>query len=212
MEKYLGMLSAQFESNGDPGCIANTPGDAGGKSVGAYQFANNAGVIRAFINWLRDQGHKFGRLADYDTDTDEFDAEWKVCAEEDRDEFWRVQHEYVGMNYYNRAVERVRECYINIEKHSFALQNVLWSASVQYGVYYTKELFEDACDILGYPNPSYVDSIDYDQRVIEAIYTVRKSDEWTSGSPSLRYGLRRRFTDECEEALKLLQEEVGSYE
>lgn len=210
MEKYLGCLSSRYESNGDPGCVAHTPGDAGGASYGCYQFADNAGVPRQFINWLRDQGHKFGRLAALSTGSTEFDAFWKECAKEDREEFFRLQHDFVQMNYYDRAVERVRKCHVNMENHSFALKNVLWSAAVQYGVYYMKEMFEDACDVLGYPNPSYVDDIKFDRELIKAIYVVRASDEWTSGSPSLRYGLRNRFRNECDDALKMLEEEVNA--
>ena len=41
----LGDLSAQYESNGDPGCISDGYGDAGGKSYGTYQFSSNAGSL-----------------------------------------------------------------------------------------------------------------------------------------------------------------------
>jgi len=208
-DKYIGMLSAKYESNGDPGCVANTPGDAGGKSVGAYQFANNAGVIRAFINWLRDQGHKFGHLAEYDTDTDEFDDAWRQCAEEDYDEFWRVQHQYVQEVYYDRAVARLAEIGINVDNHSFALKNVVWSAAVQYGIGWIKELFNEACSNMGYPNASYIDHVAFDEELIRTIYEIRATDGWTDGSPSLRPGLRARFESECEDALKLLSEEAA---
>jgi len=53
----LGSLSARYESNGDPGAIGRTEGDAGGASYGAYQFATNAGVPEAFVAWLGERGY-----------------------------------------------------------------------------------------------------------------------------------------------------------
>lgn len=218
MEKYLGMLSAKYESNGDSAVIADTVGDAGGKSYGAYQFAINAGTPQAFVSWLNEDNYipaeliekareYGGRLSQYEVGSDEFDAEWEAIGINDPDGFFALQHEFVKQCYYDRAVERVREVGVDIEKHSFALQNVLWSAAVQYGVYYTGELFEDAVALMGYPNCSYVNDIYFDRELIKAIYEVRKSDEWTSGSPSLRPGLINRFEQECEDALALLAEE-----
>lgn len=205
---YIGMLSAKYESNGDAGCIANNAGDAGGKSVGIYQFANTQGTIRSFINWLRNKEHKFGYLAEYDTDTDEFDIEWKRCAELDETEFEKVQHDYIKEFYYDVAVRLLRNVYINMEKHSFALKNVVWSAAVQHGVGNIEELFETVCEIMGYDNCSYIDDKSFDEQIIKIIYGIRSSDVWTSGSPSLRYGMRRRFDNEREDALELLRNEI----
>lgn len=197
----LGDLSSQYESNGDPGVISHCAEDAGGTSYGAWQFANNFGIPQAFVDWLVDEGSHWGaRLNQYCPDTPEFDAEWTAIAQEDRGGFLGTQHEYVRLNYYVPAVAEAAKAYIDLEKRSFALRNVVWSASVQYGPGNIKELFDDAAGVLGYPNASYA----ADKELIEAIYTVRTSDEWTGGSPTLRYGLRRRFSAECGDALELL--------
>ena len=37
----------------DPGIIATTPGDPGGKSYGMYMFASNAGVPHDFAEWCK---------------------------------------------------------------------------------------------------------------------------------------------------------------
>ena len=42
-EKVITSLSAKYESNGDPACIADNAGDLGGTSYGKYQFASNVG-------------------------------------------------------------------------------------------------------------------------------------------------------------------------
>lgn len=200
----LGDLSSTYESNGDPGVISRTEGDAGGTSYGAWQFAQNAGVPSSFVDFLVSQRSPFGdRLSKYEPDTEDFDAEWKAIAEEDPEGFLEAQHDFVRITYYVPAVKEVARAYIFLERRSVALQNVVWSASVQYGPGNIKELFDDASDVLGYPNASYAT----DKELIEAIYTVRASDEWTCGSPTLRYGLRRRFSEECRDALDLLASE-----
>jgi hypothetical protein len=52
---------------------------------------------------------------------------------------------------------------------------------------------------------TYVDDKWFDKAMIKAIYLdVCSTDEWTSGSPSLRFGLYRRFKQECEDALSKL--------
>ena len=68
------------------------------------------------------------------------------------------------------------------------------------------EMFITACNKLGYPNLSYVDAKEYDKRMIKAIYLdVCSTSEWTSGSPTLRQGLYRRFNSECADALAKLE-------
>lgn len=199
---YLGILSSRYESNGNPGCVANTAGDAGGASYGAYQFATNAGVPQAFVRWLQRNGHPYGdRLANAgEPGTWRFDQVWEAIGNENPDEFFRVQHDYVQEKYYLPAVDRAAEAYIDLNQRSFALQNVVWSASVQYGPYWVKDLFNEAAALAGYPNASYLT----DDKLIPLIYEVRASDDWTSGSPSLRPGLRNRFTNECNDALAML--------
>ena len=49
----LGDLSAQYESNGNPGCISDGYGDPGGKSYGTYQFSSNAGSLNQFVNYIQ---------------------------------------------------------------------------------------------------------------------------------------------------------------
>lgn len=205
----LGDLSKEYES-GDlgPGCISHTEGDSGGASYGVYQFATNAGIPHVFVAWLHTIGNPWGdRLAPYSPGTDEFDAEWTNIANEDPDGFYEVQHEYARLMYYVPAMKEAAKANIDMTKHTFALQNVVWSASIQYSPYYIQDLFEDACEIIGWPNPSYGDAKEFDEKWINAIYQVRASDDWTSRSPSLRPGLRARFESECQKALELLKSE-----
>jgi len=200
----LDQLSLKYESNGDPGAESNNAGDAGGESYGLYQFADNAGIPRQFINWLKAQGSPYAYLADLSTGTPDFDAAWKEIAAKDPDGFSEAQYEFAKTLYYEPAVARAKLAFINMEKHSEALGAVLWSAAVQYDSYYCTELFADSATLLGYADASSLDDISFDEQLIKAIYQVRASDDWTTGSPDLRPGLRNRFINECQDALALL--------
>ncbi|KYZ76872.1 hypothetical protein AXX12_18380 [Anaerosporomusa subterranea] len=201
----LGDLSAKYESNGDPGAISSGEGDAGGVSYGAYQFAANAGVPGQFVAWLKQIGYLYAdELAEAGVPgCDEFSDAWLRAAARDPDGFLAAQHEFVRQSYYEPAREQALAAGINIDGCSFALQNVVWSAAVQYGAYYVKELFEDAATQLGVTSAADAD----DAALIQAIYDVRASDEWTTGSPELRPGLIARFEAECRDALAALDSE-----
>ncbi|MDF2501619.1 MAG: Uncharacterized protein K0Q77_2333 [Anaerosporomusa subterranea] len=201
----LGDLSAKYESNGDPGAISSGEGDAGGVSYGAYQFATNAGVPGQFIDWLANMGYSYAELLATagEPGSDGFSDAWLTTAIGDPVGFLAAQHEFVRQTYYEPARERALAAGINIDGRSFALQNVVWSAAVQYGAYYVKELFEDAATKLGVTSAADAD----DAALIQAIYDVRASDEWTTGSPELRPGLIARFEAECRDALAALDSE-----
>ncbi|MDR3563280.1 MAG: hypothetical protein P4N41_16670 [Negativicutes bacterium] len=202
----LGDLSARYESNGDPGAVADNPGDAGGASYGAYQFATSAGVPQAFVVWLSGQG--YGPAAVLagagEPGTAEFNAAWEQVADGDREGFLEQQRRYVELQYYHPAKEGLLGLYYDLTKHAEAVCQVVWSAAVQYGPGYVGELFQAACTQLGYDNLSYVDASNFDADIIRAVYAVRATDEWTDGSPDLRPALRARFAAECADALAML--------
>ena len=201
----LGELSAKYESNSDPGIISNGEGDAGGISYGAFQFASNTGSVQSFVAWLQEQKYPWaGVLAQNDVNSLMFKAMWQKIAQEDTEGFLDMQCRYTALSYYYPAKALLAEAYYNLDLHSEAIRQVVYSAAVQYGAGYIVELFETACHNLGYGNLSYVDSPTFDADIIKAVYDVRASDEWTAGSPDLRPGLRQRFADECQDALAML--------
>ncbi|MDT8900656.1 hypothetical protein [Anaeroselena agilis] len=190
----LGHLSAKYESNGDPGAIAYTVGDAGGASYGAYQFATNAGIPQDFCASMELDWGVPG--------TQEFDANWRAMAEADPEGFLLIQHRYVYEKYFVPAHNLLAASGFYLSSHSEALGQVVWSAAVQYGPGYIVELFNTAAALSGVNDPNELP----DRVLIENIYVVRASDEWTAGSPSLRPGLRDRFAAECQDALAMLEE------
>ena len=202
----LGDLSKKYESNGDPGCISTGWGDAGGKSYGMYQLSSNMGIVRDFTSWLIRRGCWFGdALAVEPVGSKQFDDTWITLATEHKDEFSRWQHDYIEDLYYDVAVKALEQNYFNINKHSYTMQDVIWSRAVQYGPGRIVEMFVEAVNKLGYPNLSYVDDKRFDADLIGAIYDVCATPEWTSGSLALREGLYNRFAAEKEEAWKRLE-------
>ncbi len=157
-ELLLGSLSAKYESNGNPAAISKG-NDAGGVSFGAYQFASNAGVPKAFADWCISSGTspEIGNrlLSAYKNDGsacgDSFKAEWLSIAKENSDLFLSVQHRYVKEKYYDAIVARIEKNVpgFDMDIYGIALRNVFWSRSVQHGVGGSYNVITRAFEVLG---------------------------------------------------------------
>ncbi len=215
-DKGLGSLSAKYESNGDAGTIADNPGDAGGKSYGAWQLSKNMGTLQQFVDWLNKTGWEAGKFLtraenaggipgehDVTLGSAEFDDLWQQAAEKYGESFLTAQKEFIKENFYDVGVEQAKSVYLDLEKRSAALKDVIWSAAVQHGPGNIAELLQQAASLMKQPNASYLT----DEDLIKAIYAVRSSDEWTNGSPDYRPALRERFHNEMNDALMRLSKE-----
>jgi len=223
--EIIASLSAKYESNGDPGCVANNSGDLGGISYGKYQFASNVGTVQPFIDWLKnysdDKLANYGRvLAKFNINSPEFINQWKELGKIDPGNFGRLQDEYVVKVYYGGASEKLRNENYNVEKHSDAMKAVIFSRAVQNGVTGCKNLFTIAVSKLGQPNLSYVDAPEFDRAMINAIYDFlvnecnlakpdgngiwRSPDDFCHGSKYIIDALRNRFVKERTDALEML--------
>ena len=77
----LGDLSRLYESNGDPGCISNGWGDAGGKSYGMYQLASRMGSVNSYLGWCKRAGYWFADyLMEHEVGSAGFDTAWSYLA------------------------------------------------------------------------------------------------------------------------------------
>jgi hypothetical protein len=213
----LGQLSAEYESNGDPACVSSGINDAGGISYGTYQLASNCGSVDAFLGWGLKQG---GFYTDYaralidsgEINSDGFIAKWQELGTFDAVGFEKMQHDYIKSAYYDVACEYLRQNMFNVEKHSDALKDVVWSRAVQYGTGEIVNMFNDALKLMEkalnieLPNLSYIDDKRFDYDLIAGIYDTCMSLEWNSSA--LRESLNNRFADEKFKALKMLMEEV----
>lgn len=219
----LGKLSATYESNGDPHCISTGYGDLGGKSYGAYQLSsarNNGEVdtssLERYMNWLRDSGNPnyiaiADALCEHAFISDGFDAAWRSI---DRGVALASQHDYIKTVYYDVACELLAEQGFHAEKHSKAMQDVIWSRAVQYGASEVPNLFNEALAYVPsyqtYWNLTWVDDRRFDYDLIVGIYEANKSDEWISRrlSDDVRAGVYARMDAEKADALEMFKAEL----
>lgn len=200
----LGSLSAKYESSGNPGTIADTPGDPGGKSYGVYQFASNMGSLNSFLVWLSDQDKNlYEKLMDarnidggYGKN---FDEVWKKIASENSQYFYDLQHTYIKGPYFDSVVSYFKGKGFDIESRSKALQNVVWSTAVQHGV-------GGAESIIGGQ-----DLTKSDREIIIGIYNERMkvNVHFISSSAAVKQSVYNRFKTELQDALAMLEAEGG---
>ncbi|MFC4769027.1 stalk domain-containing protein [Effusibacillus consociatus] len=201
----LGILSAKYESNGDPGVIGNTPGDPGGKSYGAYQLASNMGRVDDFLKWLSGVNYGYweklheARKRDGWTLGENFDKVWRQLAQNDREGFLALQHGYIKYSHYDVAAKILKDRYgFDISTRSNALKNVLWSVAVQHGPGIVEDFFGNVD--LKHMNDRQIITAVYDERMKVEIY-------FRSSSPSVKRAVYNRFVNEKADALKMLESE-----
>lgn len=142
-DQLLGSVSAQYESNGDPGSISGGNGDLGGASYGAYQFAGTYDVPLTFAKWCVSSGNNKtvgnALVSAYEKDGNTFGqtfkAQWIAIADEDAEGFLRLQRLYVKEQYYQPAVKALATYFqLDIADYGIAFKNAVWSRTLQHGL------------------------------------------------------------------------------
>ena len=221
----IAVLARKYESSGDPACIADNPGDLGGKSYGLYQFASKVGAVDDFVKWLCDYPDaalaNYGKvLAAHTVDSEVFVKQWRELGTIDPSNFGKLQDEYVKARYYDVAADKLAKVYLNIDKHTDALKAVVFASAVQNGPSGCAKLFEIAVEKLGHPNLSYVDTGYFDGDLIGVVYDYlivecdlskpdakgiwRSLDNFCHGSKNIILALRSRFIRERADVLAML--------
>lgn len=198
----LGSLSEKYETgNRGPGTIGGDP--TGGPSYGTYQLATKPGSLAGFLN--SEIASKWSsELKPLTPGTKAFDKKWQEIASKDAKEFGAAQHEYIKITHYDPLANKLKKTLdLDVNKHSKALQNVIWSTAVQHGANTT--LVNNA---LKGKNISQMS----ESELINAIYAERgKKDSagtlvYFSSSPrSIQKSVANRFVDERSDALAMLQ-------
>lgn len=125
----LGQTSARHESGGrGPGAVSTGTGDHGGVSYGTYQYSSAMGSAAEYIAASRYGGHFTG----LEPGTPEFTAKWKEIATIDPTGFAEDQYNFIRSFYYDRQMQRLQDAGLNLSDRGAAVQDALWSTSVQY--------------------------------------------------------------------------------
>lgn len=201
--KMLGSLSAQFES-GSKGGGAIGYDSTGGTSYGKYQIASKPNkktgksTMDEFLSWLKkkspetadpllqagppDSGKK-GKFAEV----------WSQLYTVDPKGFEELQHLFIKETHYDVSAFYLGKKGFDINSRSKALQDVLWSTSVQHGGKRAADIFSKAFDVVGGFKAE-------DSAVIPEIYKIRKT-QFGSSTEAVQEGVNARFEKEQKIAL-----------
>lgn len=192
-EASLGSLSAKYESSGNPGTIANTKGDLGGKSYGTYQLTANSGHAQKFASQYG------GALKGLKVGSSAFDTAWKNEASKNPEKFKQAQHDYIANAHYVPALNAFKSTtgITKTENMPLAVKNMIWSIGVQHGAGGARNIFKN----------SGVKSSDSWETMIKKIYGERsKVNTYFKSSPqNIKNSVYNRFQKEMNDALKQLK-------
>lgn len=190
----LGDLSAQFES-GKQGSSAVGFDRTGGTSFGKYQIATRTGTMDKFMEHLKKTNPEiFERLskagpADTGT-TGKFAQEWKKLAEEGK--IQQSERDFIKSTHYDVGVKGTGQNIQKMIEQSKALQEVMFSTSVQHGGAGASDIF----------NKMFKDGMS-EKDFIDAIYKERTT-KFGSSTPSVQKSVMDRLAKERELAQGLI--------
>jgi CBS domain-containing protein len=107
----------------------------GGASYGIYQLATSNGSAGEFVAWLAGAAPQLAQKLTDAPGTPAFSAAWKELAQTQRNAFIEAQNAYVYANRYFYVASAIRQATgLDVLTAPLALQQALWSTTVQHGV------------------------------------------------------------------------------
>lgn len=201
---HLGQTSAQFEtSNRGPGFISTGKGDLGGKSYGLYQLSSTQGSLAEYVGQSTKYGAEFKGLTPA---SPAFDAKWKEVAARDPQGFSTDQHTFIKKEFFDVQNETLKGRGVDLSDRGRAVQDMLWSTSVQFRNLTPNVVANGLKDKFG---EGYQLSKLTDEQIVGAVqdYKLKRNDSLFSGSPDLWPGLRDRAKNEKTELTELARDE-----
>lgn len=139
----LGSVSMKYETGHSPAesglaaaTVSSGKGDLGGISYGAYQFNSAPAAGAVVLKFLAAEGARWAALfAGLDpTQAGAFGTAWKQVARQDPSGFFQAQHEFIARTHYDPVARHIlRETGLDLARQPGAIQDAVWSASVQHG-------------------------------------------------------------------------------
>ena len=205
----LGIISKKYETGGrGAGTVSSGKGDYGGVSYGSYQMASRGGQKSTASQFIKNSKWS-DQFEGMQAGTKEFSEKWKETAAENAEEFEKAQHEYIKETHFNPLANKVKEgTGLDVSKRSKALQEAIWSVSVQHG------------GNTGLVNKSLsgMDANAMNDKDILTAINKERTKETSSGelayfessSTNVQAGLRKRFTNEHQDQQNLLASTDGN--
>jgi len=192
-------LSSKYESGGNAGSIARTPGDIGGASYGKYQLTTASGSAKAFVESLKNiDKTAYQQLAGKAPGSAAFDSAWKAVANGNSN-FGSYQHNFIQQKYFDPAVSSVKKVIgLDVTRRSQAVQDAIWSTAVQHGSGSVAKILKNAG----------ISPMTSDAEIIKRIYAERAAGNGTKyfskSSTAVRNSVVKRFGSEMKDALNML--------
>lgn len=191
----LGSISSKYETGGrGVSTISTGKDDYGGASYGTYQLSSRSGTLDRY---LKQSGYE-EQFAGMVPGSAEFNAKWKELAATDQN-FGVSQHNFIKATHYEPALRRLAKSGLDMSGRGKAVQEAIFSTSVQYGSAKTAELFKDA---LGGMDASKLT----DAEIVSALQDRKLAGvdrDFMSSSSGMRAGVARRIVFEKNDLLKL---------
>ncbi|MEP6898062.1 MAG: XVIPCD domain-containing protein [Rhodanobacter sp.] len=205
LEWDLGQTSAHYEGHG-PGTISSGKGDHGDISYGTYQFSTspNGGSLKEY---LHNSAYK-EQFKGLEPKTPAFDAKWKELAKNDPG-FAQNQHNMMKTTHYDPAAAGLKAHGIDLSSRGAAVQDALWSTSVQFGPGNFKKgtgaqgIFEKGLEEK-FGNGYELSKLS-DKDIVGAVqdYKIKHNEQLFHSSPKLWHSLEDRANHEKADLLKL---------
>lgn len=198
--EQLGKLSAKYES-GPKGSAAIGKDSQGGASYGKYQIATKTGTMDLFLTFCMDRFPEVTRVllpvkkSMFDKNG-EFARAWVKLAEQGI--IQKPEHDFIQETHYDPAFNKLKIQIQTMVVAYRALQEVLWSASVQHGS--VVNIFTEAYVAPATVIPATPQSVIW---YIKNIY-ARRSNRLSKLTPKERASVLDRYRHECDEAVALV--------
>lgn len=217
----LGELSRHYES-GSRASKAIGYDKNGGWSYGTSQIASNVGKMSKFLKYAESSSPGvFTALQAAGGDpaaragSSAFQSAWLKLAEDES--FADVQHGFIKSQNYDPVADDLNSRYgLDLDKHSAALRDVVWSTAVQHGEASGRQYRGRKGQMVDGILKKTFDGKDVsnmsEEELINAIYDERAAERSDGrlvhfSDPAVQKGVKARFKHERECALKALRAE-----
>jgi Ca2+-binding RTX toxin-like protein len=199
----IGQTSAAYESSGQGvRTISSGNGDHGGASYGAYQLSSRSGTLDEYLNNAKygNYAEKFDGLT---PGTSEFNQKWRDLAATDVD-FGNSQHLYIVDKLYGKTVGLLTGEGIDLSERGPAIQDAIFSTSVQFGPTGATDLIKSAIDGIYGANANISTITDRDLIIAIQQYKIQHNESrFQSSSPEFRQSTLARAQKEEQSLLAL---------